>query len=83
MTDINHNFNEVEYGFPRLNGDEIKGLDCNIGCGGFSIANVGYGAIYPTEEYAHEQRRANARRIAACINYCNKMELPTEELEDI
>ena len=76
---MDHNFKDVEFGFAKIDGEEIIGIDCCISSGGCSISNVGSGAMFGSEVQMHEQRRVNARRITACINYCK--DLSTEELE--
>ena len=54
-----------EYGFPRLNGIEMRDADCQVSAHGFLIANVSHGPIYPVEPVGASQREANARLIAA------------------
>ncbi len=54
-----------EYGFPTLNGQEIREADCQVSAQGALIANVSHGAIYPAEPHGSQQREANARLIAA------------------
>lgn len=76
---MKHNFNEVTFGFATIDGKEIKGIDCSVGFKGCSVANVCNGPMFGNDDQMHEQRRQNARRIAACINYCKDM--TTEELE--
>lgn len=74
-----HNFKNVEYGFNSINGVEMVGTSCCISEHGCSIASASHGNMGGSDDRMHEQRRANARRIAACINYCKN--ISTEELE--
>lgn len=79
-SDNSHNFSEVEYSFPKINGEEMIGLKCILSSGGCGFASVNSGNMFGSKEQSHEQSRSNARRIAACINYCRG--ISTEALED-
>ena len=54
-----------EYGFPKKDGVEMRECDCQVSAGGFLIASVSHGGIYPEESFGSAQREANARLIAA------------------
>jgi len=67
---IEHNFKTLEFGYPTLDGVEIKGIDCFLSDRGFSIGKIGKGATCGNTDQNHEQKRANAKRIALCVNFC-------------
>ena len=54
-----------EYGFPKIDGVEMRECDCQVSAGGFLIANVSHGGMYPEEPFGSAQREANARFISA------------------
>ena len=53
------------YGFPKINGVELRERDCQVSSGGFLVANVSHGSTYPAEPFGSDRREANARLIAA------------------
>lgn len=73
---MKHNFKKLDYSFATINGEEFG--DCCISENGCSLGHIHHGPMFGLGRM--EQSRANARRIAACVNYCE--EINTEELED-
>jgi len=78
MEFCSHNFKTLEYAFVTINGEEIG--DCCLSEKGCSIGKVTQGNSFGSSDRMREQSRENARRIAACVNYCVSM--TTEELEE-
>ena len=72
-----------EYGFPKVNGQELREADCQVSMGGFLIANVSHGPIYPEEPFGSAAREANALRIVACVNACAGMTDPAAEIAEL
>lgn len=72
-----------EYGFPKMNGSDIRDLDCQVSMGGCLIANVSHGPIYPAEPFGSQAREANARRIVACVNACRTRTTEQLEMDDL
>ena len=55
------------YRFPMVNGIELRGTDCQVGCRGFLIANVSHGAgpiDFGRPDAGADTRENNARHIA-------------------
>lgn len=67
------------YGFPKVNGVDVREAKCMVSAGGWHVASVSHGGIYPDEPFGSQTREANARRIVACVNACRG--LPTDDLE--
>jgi len=83
---MEHNFKNLKYKMPSIGGVEFG--DCCISEDGRFFGHIAQGVLIsessPTpamEKLRQEQCMANARRIAACVNYC--VNISTEELEAI
>lgn len=65
-----HNFGGLTVSFTEINGIELTGSTCSLMSGTEEIAQVSGGGYQGGPLDQHEQRRANAERIALCVNYC-------------
>ena len=61
------------YGFPKLDGTELREADCQVSAAGFLVANVLHGGIYPAEPHGSAVREANARLIASAPEMLNAL----------